>query len=233
MTLLEGDLKRQLFESAGLPAVLARVWLALCAAECGNAREAAALAEEATALAEAEDHAYSLIVAHAGTGMLRNLGGDHEGAIEPLERALVISRLADIPFLFPLAAAPLGRAYALTGRTEEGLRLLEDAVQRAEDMQWGANHALRLMWLGEAQLRAGDESAARRLGTRALELARRQGERGHEAHILRLLGQIAASGAAPDLEQASRYYAEGLALAKTLGMQPLAAALASCLPSPR
>ena len=233
VTLLEGDLKRQLFEAAGLPAVMARVWLAFCAAECGNAPEAAALAEEATALAAAEDHAYSLIVAHAGTGMLRNLGGDHEGAIEPLERARVISRVADIPFLFPLAAAPLGRAYSQSGRTEEGLRLLEDAVQRAEDMQWGANHSIRLMWLGEAHLRTGDESAARRLGTRALELARRQGERGHEAHILRLLGQIAASGAAPDLEQASRYYADGLALAKTLGMEPLAAVLASCLPSPR
>ena len=233
VTLLEGDLKRQTFEAAGLPAVLSRVWLAFCVAECGNAREAAALAEEATAIAEAEDHAYSLVIAHAGTGMLRNLGGDHEGAIAPLERGLVIARLADIPLLFPLIAAPLGRAFALTGRTEDGLRLLEDAVQRAEDMQWGANHALRLMWLGEAHLRSGDESAARRLGTRALELARRQGERGHEAHVLRLLGQIAGSGPAPDLEQASQYYLEGLTLAKTLGMQPLAARLASSLPSPR
>ena len=233
VTLLEGDLKRQTFEAAGLPAVLSRVWLAFCVAECGNAREAAALAEEATAIAEAEDHAYSLVIAHAGTGMLRNLGGDHEGAIAPLERGLVIARLADIPLLFPLIAAPLGRAFALTGRTEDGLRLLEDAVQRAEDMQWGANHALRLMWLGEAHLRTGDESAARRLGTRALELARRQGERGHEAHVLRLLGQIAASGAAPDLEQASEYYREALTLAKTLGMQPLAALLASSRPSPR
>ncbi|HMH77270.1 MAG TPA: hypothetical protein VK547_11635, partial [Candidatus Udaeobacter sp.] len=145
----------------------------------------------------------------------------------------VIARLADIPLLFPLIAAPLGRAFALTGRTEDGLRLLEDAVQRAEDMQWGANHALRLMWLGEAHLRTGDESAARRLGARALELARRQGERGHEAHVLRLLGQIAGGGGAPDLEQANAYYLEGLTLAKTLGMQPLAAALASSLPSPR
>jgi hypothetical protein len=64
-------------------------------------------------------------------------------------------------------------------------------------------------------------------------MARRLGERGHEAHALWLLGQIAASGAAPDLEQASAYYRDGLTLAKTLGMQPLAARLASSLPSPR
>jgi tetratricopeptide (TPR) repeat protein len=233
VTRLEGDLKRQRFELAGLPSVLSRVWLAFCTAECGNAREAATLAEEATAIAEADDHAYSLVIAHAGTGMLRNLEGNHEGAIAPLERGLVITRLADIPFLFPLIAAPLARAYALTGRTEEGLPLLEEAVQRAQDMQWAANHALRLVWLAEAYLQTGDESAARRLGARALELARRLGERGHEAYVLRLLGRIAASGAAPDLEQAGRYYAEGLTLAKTLGMQPLAAALASSLPSPR
>ena len=233
VTLLEGDLKRQRFEMAGLPSVLSRVWLAFCAAELGKAQEAAALAEEATAIAETEDHAYSLVIAHAGTGMLRNLGGNREDAIGPLERGLVIVRLADIPFLFPLIAAPLGRAYALTGRTEEGLLLLQEAVQRAQDMQWAANHALRLVWLAETYLQTGDESAARRLGTRALELARRLGERGHEAHVLRLLGQIAASGSAPDLELANRYYAEGLALATTLGMRPLAAVFASSLPSPR
>jgi hypothetical protein len=100
-------------------------------------------------------------------------------------------------------------------------------------MQWAANHPLRLVWLGETYVLAGDASAGRRLGTRALELARRLGERGHEAYALRLLGQIAASGPAPDVEQASAYYSEGLALATTLGMQPLAAALASSLPSPR
>jgi tetratricopeptide (TPR) repeat protein len=230
---LEGDLKHQRFDLAGLPSVLSRVWLAFCTAECGNAREAAALTEEATAIAEAEDHAYSLVIAHAGTGMLRNLEGNHEGAIGPLERGLVIARLADIPLLFPLIAAPLGRAYALIGRTDEGLRLLQDAVQRAEDMQWAANHPIRLVWLGETYMRTGDESAGRRLGVRALEMARRLGERGHEAHALWLLGQIAASGAAPDLEQASAYYRDGLTLAKTLGMQPLAARLASSLPSPR
>jgi class 3 adenylate cyclase/tetratricopeptide (TPR) repeat protein len=231
--LLEGDLERRTFELAGLPAVLSRVWLALCAAECGNVQDAVAYTEKATAIAESEDHAYSLVIAHAGTGMLRNLGGNHEGALEPLERGLVITRLADIPFLFPLIAAPLGRAYALTGRPEEGLRLLEDAVRRAEDMQWAANHPLRLVWLGETYLLTGDGSSGRRLGTRALELARRLGERGHEAYALRLLGQIAASGAAPDLDQASEYYREALTLATTLGMQPLSTVLSSSLPSPR
>jgi len=233
VTLLEGDLKRERFELAGLPSVLSRVWLALCSAESGSLEEAAAYTEEATAIAEAEDHSFSLVVAHAGTGMVRNLVGNAEAAIGPLERGLVIARLADIPLLFPLVAAPLGRAYALLGRTEEGLRLLEDAIQRAEDMQWAANHPLRLVWLGETYLRAGNENGAKRLGGRALELARRLGERGHEAYALRLLGEIAASGPAPDLEQAGEHHRAGLALATTLGMPRLAAVFASSLPSPR
>src|SRR6185295_2377591 len=111
--------------------------------------------------------------------------------------------LADIRLLFPLIAAPLGQAYALNGRTEEGLRLLQDAVQRAEDMEWAANHPLRLVWLAGTYMRTGNASAGRHLGVRALELARQLGERGHEAYALRLLGQTAANGPAPDLEQAS------------------------------
>ncbi|MGH7399633.1 MAG: AAA family ATPase [Candidatus Rokuibacteriota bacterium] len=233
VTQLEGDLKRDMFDMAGLPSVLSRVWLAFCLGEAGKFQEAETCTQEATAIAEAENHAYSLVIAHAGTGMLRNLGGQADRAIGPLERGLVIARLSDIPLLFPLVAAPLGRAYALGGRTEEGLRLLEDAIQRAEEMEWAANHALRLVWLAETLLLTGDGNAAKRVGVRALELARRLGERGHEAHALRLLGRMAGSGPAPDLEQANEHFLAGLTLAKALGMQPLAAVLASSLPSPR
>jgi tetratricopeptide (TPR) repeat protein len=233
VTQLEGDLRREMFEMAGLPSVLSRVWLAFCLGEAGRFQEAEICTQEATAIAEAENHAYSLVIAHAGTGMLRNLGGQADRAIGPLERGLVIARLSDIPLLVPLVSAPLGRAYALVGRTEEGLRLLEDAIQRAEEMEWAANHALRLVWLAETHLLTGDWNATKRLGARALELARRLGERGHEAYALRLLGQLAGSGPTPDVEQAGEHYLAGLALAKALGMQPLAAALTSSLPSPR
>ena len=75
MTLLDGDLRRETFGLAGFPAVFSRVWLALCLAEQGKFDEAAAHSEEATAIAEAENHAFSLVVAHAGTGMLHILRG--------------------------------------------------------------------------------------------------------------------------------------------------------------
>jgi len=233
VTLLDGDLRRETFGLAGFPAVFSRVWLALCLAEQGKFDEAAAHSGEATAIAEAEHHAFSLVVAHAGTGMLHILRGDCGSAIGPLERGLVIGRLSDIPLLFPFVAAPLGWAYALAGRREEGLRLLEDAVGRAEAMEFVANHALRLVWLAQAHLLLGNEDVATRLGLHALELAGRLGERGHEAYALRLLGELAGKGTSPNVEKSREHYRAALTLAESLGMRSLAAALASSLPSPR
>src|SRR6266566_1824684 len=123
---LEGDLRRETFGMAGLPSVMSRVWLALILAEQGGLDEAVAHTEDASAIAEAENHTFSLVMAHAGTGMVHLLRGDYERATGPLERGLVIDRLSDIPLLFPLVAAPLGLAYALAGRHDEGLRLLEE-----------------------------------------------------------------------------------------------------------
>lgn len=60
------------------------------------------------------------------------------------------------------------------------------------------------------------------LAQRALEAARQHKERGHEAWALHLLGEVAARGDALDVGAATDYYAEALALAGGLGMQPLA-----------
>ena len=230
VTLLERDLQGETFELAGLPSVLSRIWLALTLAEQGAIDEAVAHTEEATGIAEAENHAFSLVVAHAGTGMIQLFRGDCDKAIGPLERGLVIDRLSDIPLLFPLVAAPLGWAYALAGRHDEGLRLLEDAIERAEAMEWAGNHAIRILWLGRAHLLAGHGDIATRLGLRALELARRLGERGHEAYALQMLGDLAGKAVPPDVERTSEHYRAALALAEVLGMRPLAAAIASSLP---
>jgi class 3 adenylate cyclase/tetratricopeptide (TPR) repeat protein len=230
VALLEADLQRETFGLAGLPSVFSRVWLALCLGEQGSFDGAATAAEEATAIAEAEKHAFTLAVAHAGAGMLDILRGDNRRAIAALERAVVIVRMSDIPVLYPFSAAPLGWAYVLTGRTDEGLRLLEEAVERAEAMEFAANHPQRLVWLGRAHLRAGNVEVARRLGLRALEQAKRLGERGHEAYALDLLAELARNGSPADVEAAAEHGRTALALAEALGMRPLAAALASSLP---
>ncbi len=77
--------------------------------------------------------------------------------------------------------------------------------------------------LGEAYLLAHRVRDAFTSAERALALARKRAERGHEAHGLRLLGEIAAHPDSPDTETAEGHYQEALMLAETLGMRPLVA----------
>jgi tetratricopeptide (TPR) repeat protein len=58
---------------------------------------------------------------------------------------------------------------------------------------------------------------------RALDLARTHQERGHEAWILPLLGDIAAHCIPPEVMHAETYYRQALSLAEELGMRPLLA----------
>ena len=58
---------------------------------------------------------------------------------------------------------------------------------------------------------------------RALTLTRDRGERGYEAHALRLLGEIASCPDSPDVETAQAHYHQALVLAEELGMRPLVA----------
>jgi tetratricopeptide (TPR) repeat protein len=83
--------------------------------------------------------------------------------------------------------------------------------------------SLRLAAVGEAYLLAGRLEEASDLAGRALALARAQKERGNQAHTLRLLGDITAHGDPPQVEPATDYYRQAMALAEELGMRPLQA----------
>jgi hypothetical protein len=61
------------------------------------------------------------------------------------------------------------------------------------------------------------------LAQRALALARTHRERGVEAYALRLLGELASSGAASDVVEAETYYRQAMTLARDFGMRPLLA----------
>jgi tetratricopeptide (TPR) repeat protein len=229
VTMIVSDLRGETFGLAGLPAVFSRVWLALCLVEQGALDEAEAHAEEAVAIAEAENHPFSLIVACAGIGTSPRPPRELRER-DRLERGLLTQHVAAIPLLFPTIAAPLGWAYALAGRHEEGINVLQDAIERAEALDFAANHALRLAWLAEAHRAAGHGDDAKRAGLRALEIARRHQERGHEAYALHQLGEAATKASPRDEEKGREYYRGALALAEALRMRPLVAMISSSLP---
>src|SRR5262245_14509469 len=220
---LAGDLLRERFRMPGLPSVQSRHWLVRGLAELGAFPEGLVHAEEALRIAEVVEDPGGLIHASLGVGVLALRQRDLARAIPVLERGLELCRVFNILLWFPETAAALGYAYALAGRITEALPLLEEAEQRDAAMGTTGGHALRVGYLSEASLLAGRRQEAAHLAGRALALARAHRERGHEAWILRLLGEIATHQAFPEVETAEAHYRQARTLAETLGMRPLQA----------
>ena len=223
MACLAGARQYDHFGLAPLPIVSSGSRLAVCCAELGEFPQGLAYGEEALQIAEAAGHTVSLIQACRGLGVLYLQRGDFAQAIPLLERSLVLSRDAGLAFELHVAASSLGSAYAGSGRLTEALPLLEQAVEQATSMARVVQQSLWLVRLGEGYLLAGRQQDALPLAQRALVLARTHQERGSEACALRLLGALAASGAASDVAEAETYYRQAMTRARDLGMRPLLA----------
>jgi len=101
--------------------------------------------------------------------------------------------------------------------------LLTQAMEQAMTMGRVDFQSLSSLALGETQLLAGRLEEAHTLAERAMALAREHQKRGNEAYALRLLGEIAAHRAPPDVDEAAAHYRQALALTEELGMRPLVA----------
>jgi len=206
-----------------LASIVARVWLAFCAAERGDFRTAHLLGEEGLRVARAVDRPWNLINAYWGAGHPCLLQGQVEQAIAALEPAVQACETWRIPLLFPISAANLGQAYLLAGRTRDAQSLLERAIQQMGVLGNAMHRVGATLALGEAYLKVGDQGRAHALATEGLALSQAQGARSGEASAWRLLGAVAAGSDPPDREQAENHYRQALALADELGMRPLMA----------
>jgi tetratricopeptide (TPR) repeat protein len=219
---LQGDRRNERTGSGTVMSVFALDRLAWCLAELGEFAEATARADEAGQVAREVDHPRSLVFANRSSGLVLLRRGDLRRAIPLLERSVELCRGIPAEHLIDVSAAHLGYAYVLSGRLPDGVALLEEAL--ADPAVTGiANHPLFLAYLGEAHLRAGRRDEALTVARRALDLAHRQKERGNEAWVLRLLGEITAQADPPDLPFADAHYRQALALAEPRGMRPLVA----------
>jgi len=144
-------------------------------------------------------------------------------AIPVLERAIGLCQDWHILLLLPLLTATLGLAYALGGRIDAGLALVEQGVEHLVARGRPRALALVVACLSEAYLLAGRLDEARQRAAQAVELARQYQQRGNQAWALWLLGEVAARQASPEGEPAAGHYRQALALAKELDMRPLQA----------
>jgi class 3 adenylate cyclase/tetratricopeptide (TPR) repeat protein len=218
LQLLEGDWGRDRCGLAGFPAAMARGNLAWTLAERGAFEEGIVHGEEGVRIAEVLDHPFSWIVASWGPAYLYRIRGEFPHALRLLERALALCREWDLPQVSWITAGFLGSVYALSGRVADGLSLLDEGLRAPAHWQ-----ALIVGHLGEACMLADRLDDALASAGRALTLARERGQRGYEAWVLHLLGEIASHRVPQAVEPAESHYRQAMGVAEELGMRPLIA----------
>ncbi len=149
LQLVEGELSRERFGLAEFPAVVARGYLSMLLAARGRFEEGLACCQEGTRLAETLDHPYSLGQVCWYLGYLQIVRGELGDAIRVLERGLALARERNLTYWSVVHTAGLGYAYALLGRTAEGIPLLEHAVSATGTMGFEAAQRVFLMYLAE------------------------------------------------------------------------------------
>ena len=191
--------------------------LASALAHLGRFDEAIGHAEAGLRIAEEADHPWTLFYALLSLGLAHSARGDFPRAARVLERGLHVGQTLQFVDRIPEVAAALGAAYALTGRTEEALALVADAVKAFRARQGHVGRDDIPLWAGRAYLAAGRIDEATSYAREALALRRRLGSRGIGVRALSLTAEIAAASGA---ENAEDYYREALALAEPRGMRP-------------
>jgi tetratricopeptide (TPR) repeat protein len=216
-------LRFERFGTAAILSVTCRSHLVQSLAEVGRFGAGERWAESGIQTAEEADHAASLIHMLCSLGVLNLIKGDLERAIAVLERSFNICQSAKIPVYFPLVSVRLGCAYANCGRATEAISFLEQGVGEFASAGRVAFLSLSNVWLAEGYLLSERLADARRSAERALVLARKYKEVGHEAWALKLAGDIRLHCSGGDFGDAEPYYRKALAISRELTMRPLQA----------
>jgi class 3 adenylate cyclase/tetratricopeptide (TPR) repeat protein len=221
--ILKGELLRQGFGLPAVPAVVSRVFTGRSLAMLGHFTEGLSATEDGVRVAEIIGHQYSIVLAYWGTGDAHLLRGNLGDAVSWLERALGLCEGANFSLMAAVVSRTLGEAYALSGRGDDAVVVLEQAVDRIDAMKFMPTLPLAIAGLSEGYLLAGRLTPARESARRAQELSRVHGQRGTEAYVARILGDIHASGEDTDVDAAEMAYRDALGIATAHGMRPLMA----------
>jgi len=115
----------------------------------------------------------------------------------------------------------LGQAYGLVGRPAEGIPLLKEAIALQEQAGAFVDRALWTRVLARLYFRAGDLDNAEATANAALRFAERHAERGNEAWIHWVVGEVLCERG--DYAAAEQRFQSARLLAAELQMRPLTA----------
>jgi class 3 adenylate cyclase/tetratricopeptide (TPR) repeat protein len=218
---LQGDLTRRRVSMPSPPAVFSRNWLVWCLGERGEFTEARQRARETLEIAAASEQLYSVAQAQFGQGILCYFQGDLAESASVLELARNHCEAGNLRLTRAMTEVYLGRVYSLIDRVPDSIAVLDRTRTTCEAIHFAYCHVLATIWLSQALILAGRLAEARHHAETSLALARGQRARGLEARALRVLGELLASGNAPDVAASETLYGEAMAIAGALGLRPL------------
>jgi tetratricopeptide (TPR) repeat protein len=220
---LQGVLARERLGMPVFPAVYSRHLAIKSLAPMGEFDEATTRAKEGFEIANAVGHPLSELYMYMADGFLHTYRGHFAEAIRLLEHGRMLCEVTGARLIFAWVSSYLGLAYTHSGRILDGVSHLEQGIETVTALRVMLRRSLVIGWLGEAYLSAGRTHDAADCAGKALDLAREQQERGHEAEALRLLGDISVCRGGRETEASADSYRQALDLAKELGMRPLLA----------
>ena len=215
------------FGTTGILSVLCKTWLLRSLAQMGQFDQTQRYGEAALRTAVERDHPFSIVYACYANGAVAVLHGDFAQAIAMLERGLKVCDAAEIPVQRPLLVSCLAVAYAFVGRLSDALELLNrgndthHAALAVETGQAPLGKALSTVWDVQTLILAGRFGEAESLAQHGLNFFRDGKDRGSEAWLTYLLGEIWARSDGPQSARAEVSYGAAAVLAEQLGMRPL------------
>jgi class 3 adenylate cyclase/tetratricopeptide (TPR) repeat protein len=212
--------RRDLGLSLGSPYVLSCGWLVGCLTDLGEFTKAQYWAERASDAADTVGQPSAQAFAYSWQGMAFIAKGDFGSALSWLERSVELTETLGIYAWLPAANSVYGWALASSGRGTEALPRLERSVTSWEALGTKIYLSAFYRWWAEGLLFAGRVAEARAVAEKAFALATQLEERGNEAHILCLLGDIAAASELLDFAVAQNLYERSMKLAVELRMRP-------------
>ncbi len=195
-------------------------WLAWSLARMGHDDEAVAAAAAARLVAEEVDMPLCRTVAHLSEGFALAFAGRLPEAEATLRISLALCRKWEFYAWSTNILSCQGHVLARLGRFDDGIDLIEQAVERTRRIGILVSHANELAWLSEAHRLAGRPGEAARHAEQAVAVALAHEERGNAA-----LASLTLSEALADLGECAASETHGataLRLAGESGMEGLA-----------
>jgi tetratricopeptide (TPR) repeat protein len=203
--------------------VLSRGFLAWWLSELGEFEEAEMYSQQGIELAGKVRNHYNTAFMQAISGLNYLRRGELNTALEFLQKAKSLVRVADIRSIFSFVSSSLGYTYLLTGRPDDALPILEEAVKPQNLDSSILSSVYPMTALSEAFRLKGQLAKAFETAEEALRIFRKTEERCFGAWTLLVMAKIQSEYGSDQIEQAKQTYCQAIELAENLKMRPLLA----------